>query len=412
MKKFFIVLCGILIIGDAFGAKRTLNTPTLADDVVIDAWGMKDALKKLSQALYDIQVNNKTDALNFYYEFSVGNVRGIFAPTWQFNTKAGTYGKNEEGSITPIIAREIYEHGGKFCMTQMQAAFGSQSGKFIDYFDNDRYKCQTICEPGYYGESCEKIGYECPKSGEDVDYTKDLNNREDGDLRLLDGKENNRIRPQVFGYKNGGYSLPQSDVMVLGLLNIKKHSVVASPVYVHAYNDVIESATSAKPYQKLLCAPGYTRNDLKNDCEFAPQCGNMNYDFCLNETGTGFDEASHVWIIDSTRNCKYFRCRDNYGFRSETDKTCVECSGGALAYVNSEGLCATCKIGEIVNDTKTGCSPNVQSFNKSEMHRKGNKECWMEIDEQKFAGCVHGCPKKTSDGACWDKTSKTCKTCD
>lgn len=417
MKKFFILICGILCVTNAFGVtKRTLNTPIkITDDKVINAWDMKDVSENLIQGIQDFFDKKDTKYSKIYTDWVNGDVKGIFAPMWQFNTTAGTYGtsgNNLEGSITPIIAREIYEHGGKFCMTQMQAGWGTNSGRFIDYFTDNKYQCATICEPGYHGTYCEKVGYECPQNGSAINYKTALNNREDNNFRLTSGEQENRIRPQVFDFKNAGNvdasSGVNSRVVVLGLLDIKEHAVIASPVLVVANNNKIIGAYSAEAYRKPLCAPGYTPNALGNDCVPAPQCGDNTRSFCSGETGDGFDETQHIWIIDDVKNCKKFRCRDDKGFTSENNKNCIECPGAPLAYVNDDGICDMCDRGQNPNNN---CKNNMTSYDKSHMQTYGNKQCWLETIPKRFAGCIHGCSQSSGGGECWDWTRKTCISC-
>ncbi len=401
MKKIIIAICGVMLACGAMGAdNRIFNTPIkLSNNTIVKAWGMENIFQKIQDAAvayaqqYGGPIPNANNAdsadVDLYKGFIEGTVEGVFAPNWQFNTKAGTYGTNNEGSITPIIAHEIYEHGGKFCMTQMQAGFGTNTGKFIDYFDDNtgskRYKCKVICEPGYRGDRCLQSGYDCPSSTS-TNYKNDLNNREDGALRLLSGYNKGQIKPEVFEYKNGGTDTNNSFALVLGLLTIKEHSVIASPVYVTSNKNTITGAYSNKIYNKLLCAPGYEPNEDKSDCKLSSYCEQVE-ELCEGENLNLFDEnKNHEWATKTTNNggtCKYITCKSGYGLKEVTSsKECEKCETTRIQGVNAQGVCKKCtEPNKMFNGTE--CK-NYDTYSIQEL-KKGIKnafDCWMETGRE------------------------------
>ena len=390
MRKFFIILCGVLVMSDAFGYRDVQIPKKITDSSILNAWG------------------SKFDDWNSYtIDVYSAKPKYAFAPDWQFNTKAGTYGTNgagAEGSIVAIIARDIWKNGGRFCTTQIQAA-ESGSNDWIDYHGiSSKYKCENICRPEYSGDKCAEHKFDCDHMN--VNYLNDLDNVKNASLRLLDGKQEYNITKyvDVFHYLNDNAS-NYSYAMVLGVLDRRQHSVLVAPVRVLADDGKMDSARAKSGAPILLCAPGYIASDsITKDCIPAPQCGGSDKPLCPNETADGYQEDQHEWQIGDT--CKKFRCKNNKGFKSENDKTCVECEGGALAYVNSNGLCDVCKKGETVpNATKTGCDNISKSYTKEEMKSRGSKECWLETDLRRFAGCVRGCPDSTP---CYDGDCKLC----
>ena len=388
MKRIIIAICGIMVAGGAMGApKRILNTPVLVQDAnIFKAWNMDFLLPDSGMSQSDLE--------NIAKKFNAGNVKGTFAPNWQFNTKAGTYGSNNEGSITPIIAREIYEHGGKFCMTQMQASYGSNSGKFIDYFDDNtgknRYKCQVICEPGYYGDYCLKRGYDCPKEDETVDYTKDLNNRKDDSLRLLSGNNDGQIKPEVFYYNNGNSS-NDSKAYVLGLLFQKEHAVIVSPVYVKAEKNVITKAQANSDFNKLLCAPGYKANSLGNDCVLNDSCTAGYTTLCPGLSEDDFDSSLHEITVGHNEvtgtDCRYFVCKqgNDYIFNPDT-KTCDKCETTFNRGIVG-GKCKTCPSGEMYKD---GNCHRYTTYSAQDLMRGIERayDCWKEGKQADYKKCV------------------------
>lgn len=424
MRKIIIAICGIILAGGAMGAdNRIFNTPIkLSNNTIVKAWGMENIFQKIQDAAvayaqqYAGPIPNANNAdgvdIEFYKGFIEGAVEGVFAPNWQFNTKAGTYGTNNEGSITPIIAHEIYEHGGKFCMTQMQAGFGQNTGKFIDYFDDNtgskRYKCKVICEPGYRGDRCLQSGYDCPSSTS-TNYKNDLNNREDDALRLLSGYNKGQIKPEVFEYKNGGTDTNNSFAMVLGLLTIKEHSVIASPVYVTSNKNTITGAYSNKIYNKLLCAPGYEPNEDESDCKLSSYCEQV-AELCDDENLDLFNEnKNHEWAtkIENEKTCKYIACKSGYGFKEGTQsKECEKCETTRIQGVNAQGVCKKCTGSNPMFNGEECVGYKYTLYAKDLLDGIQNiGKCWIKSSRSEYKDCVL-CNK----GQHWNETNKQCET--
>ena len=390
MKKFFVVLCGIFIVGNAFGASRS---PEINDDYLID-W-------KVGQP-YDKDVSD------------------TFTKPEYLHNREGTYGDGE-GAIVAFVAREIYRNGAKFCATQIQAANENWNDhSWIDYYDND-FPCQPVCKSGYTGEKCDEIWSPSEPNCVLSDFTKTTFAKSILDKIKTSGKSQGLITEtdmQVF-YHEPGYGLGENRNAwdtVLGVVEIKQHGLVVVPIRIQgrrtgmwpAYRSYIVNVHS-NDQPTLLCANGYVESN--GDCIKSPQCENVEKlaQMCHGYAKDDYVSAEHE-LKTGTGGCTYFRCMDHKGFKSDSDKTCVECPGGALAYINSTtGVCKQCKTGEVVNDTKDDCSSNVKSYSKSEMKKNGNRECWLETDPRKFAGCViENCP---NDRPCYDSSSKNCKEC-
>ena len=104
MKKFIIAICSVMLASSAMAVPdRIKNIPKQTKPENIEAWDMVETADKADKGEWLSITSN-----NFQ------SVKGIFAPNWQFNTVGGTYGQHGnsvEGSIVPIIAHKIYEHG-------------------------------------------------------------------------------------------------------------------------------------------------------------------------------------------------------------------------------------------------------------------------------------------------------------
>lgn len=410
MRKFLIILCGILITQAGFAEKRTLKKPlTESNTLVLDAW---DADTTITVNDYDQDVTSSFSISGFY------------------NTKAGTYGTNDEGSIIPIIAKQIYEHGGSFCMIQVQAANGSNSGYFIDYFmdtngtytaggSNYKHKaCVTICEEGWSGTGCATQTYKCDNPN--VDYTKDLNNRQDSNLRITSGKQNDTIRitdtVEVFAFSNGNTNY-NSYALVLGVLEQQPHSIKVAPVLINANDHYIKWAKIKSGSTKILCAPGYKVNAGQTDCELADEC-DPNYVGPCSDTRPStdlYDEDEHEKVTDTNKKCWYLRCKNGYGFDPEavSQGTCQPCTQGSKIGVNSAtGVCEHCQNpGDFFDDGKCRSAryqiPNMQMTKGIDyMNADNDRECWRESDIAKFKSCVMCEP-----GKCYNEESHNCGNC-
>ncbi len=410
MRKFLVILCGILITQAGFAEKRTLQEPhILTSDAYFDAWDAEKA-----PDISKVTANYSTD------------ISGIFSISGFYNTDMGTWGR-DEGSIIPIIAKKIYEHGGQFCMIQVQAANGRDTGKFIDYFMDQngtytsggseyKHKCLTICEEGWTGAKCATQKYECSKPN--VDFTKDLNNRQEGKLRITSGKQSDDIRitngVDVFYYKNGNTSY-NSYALVLGVVQQNQHSIEVAPVMIYANDQYIKWARMIPDTGKLLCAPGYKVNSSGTDCELADECDPSYVGPCPNAYPSTnlYDEDKHDKVSDTAQNCWYIRCKNGNGFDPEKISTaeCTTCVQGAKIGVNdATGVCETCKNpGEFFADGQCKPAryqiPNLQ-LAKGIDYLNSDNECWRESDTAKFKSCVL-CEK----GKCYNETNHNCGNC-
>ena len=366
MKKFIIAICGICFATVCLA--RDALTPKLVDGNVRDKWGASTDFNK-----YSTDVFSKGATLHF-------------APDWQFDTKAGTFGTNNEGSIVAIIATDVWENGGHFCTRQIQSAW-SGSKDWIDYYENSKYKCKDICRPGYSGTKCAEHKFACDNSN--VNYLNDLNDVYDASLRMLDGKTDGNVteNTHVFYYKND-YSEEQSYVMLLGVLQRKQHSVLVAPVRV--LTDEGDKITSARSNGSkiLLCAPGYDKDG--DDCKLSSYCENL-ADLCDGENLDLFDETkNHEWAtkIENGKSCKYITCKSGYGLDpNKTDKTCIPCATTRKQGVNSNGECKQCGDNEVFNN---GNCDKYKQLSKHDLldgfHNIG--KCWMKSNPSEYKKCV------------------------
>lgn len=340
MKKFLIALCGILVVGNA-------NAYHVVSDSMSSNW-LVDSNSKLT---FDL------------------DTRHI------------------------IIAKNIYDNGGRFCFlsADREAVLG----------------CATFCKENYAGVLC------ADQIAPDQEFTcddKTIDARFSGDQSGTD----TTWAEDVFDYST---LTPTSEMIaVLGVIERKPHAIKVAPLLIKT-NDW---SAMIKGTPQWLCPQGYVLNEARDDCVRPTRCDKP-VEICPGETDSGFVATQHEWLtrpdetkpyitkkvgnkmIYSRPRCRYFRCPDQTGFKSTNDKTCVECEGGALAYIKSDGTCGVCKKGEIATESRNGCEPEgrLTKYSQSSMKKNGERECWMETDAQKFLGCVKGCAKNE----CWRKNN-------
>ena len=407
MRKIIIAICGIIVAGGAMGAEnRTYEHPNVISDGIQNAWGWS------SSFAYSTDVSKKISPENFY------------------NDTNGTYGhgSNGEGSIIPVIAREIYEHGGLFGMTQMQAAWTNRSGtgkpRWIDFFDQDEYKRQVVCESGWSGTKCEKHEYDC--SDLDINYKTKLNNPLDGKYRILSGEQDGRITSEidVFDYLDGYYgssnNLPDGNFsdsktdehysVVLAVIEIKPHALIVGPTKVKASATTITKAFSRKDSYKVLCAPGYTENSTHDDCVLSSYCEQV-AELCYGENLNSFDEnKNHEWATKTVneKTCKYIACKSGYGLKKEgiESKECEKCETTRKQGVNANGVCEKCTDHDKMFNGESCVDYRYRLYAKDLLDGIQNiGKCWMKSSPSEYKDCVL-CGK----GQYWNETNKQCET--
>ena len=405
MKKFFIILCGILIMGDA-----AADWPTNYQQPRYYAYSASsDPWKSLTtNGNYSKTLSGSSLYPNLSNQMSKVS-----------SSNHGTH--DDEGAVVLIMARDIFKNGngGMFCTTQVQAA--NQNGRrytWIDYYDYPgKYKCEPLCRPGYYGTECSQTGTP------DSCYTDKL---DFGSLtQNTSGKweQQKTTSTSVLWYQNSkASSTTTAEHRILAVVKKMDHGVIVSPVSVIAERYQSGNGNGKYSWIKsvnsngnefLLCAQGYEPNASGTDCQEPSWCGQKKAldNLCPGYTANGYDSDIHKLEYNETNKCYVIKCDySNYGFKSKNDTTCVECDGGVLAYVNADGLCDKCEKGQYPNSNGNGCIDKSDLNTYSQMQMKSgpssNRECWLETDPNKFGGCVI-C---STNNQCWD--GKNCGQCD
>lgn len=400
MKKFFILICGILLATNAFSYTR--KEPSTVPTDLWTAWGYQG----------DDYLDNFTTDLSgeFMSAYRIGEPN-----------QSGACGINDEGAGVAIIATDIFSngHGAKFCARQIQAnnEYGGSSIDFYDTKDYNKY-CFTFCKYGYYGNQCNQTEF---SKCDDNDYTSEFPNVMDVP-KWLDKTDKychdpSKIKTEITPvfYKNLNNQEANlyffSRVVLLGVTAVKKHGIIVGPVDIRVQttsrNSSWISYVKGNGKQFALCAAGYKPNEDNSDCVAVySSCDDMEN---LNNLCSGFSKDNyksdeHSLVYNNSRKCYNVRCQNHKGFSSEYNTTCVECPGAPLAYVNDDGICDMCERGTNPNEK---CKGNMKSYDKLQMQTYGNRQCWLETNAKKFLGCVKGC----GANQCWKNNACT-NNCD
>lgn len=374
MKKVLITLCGIFMITNAFASEKPNKTSV--DGATY--WKVGGS--------YSVDVSGTGD--NDYSKFT---------PKYQLESRYGTFGNTANGSIVAVVANRIYENGGVFCTTQIQAG-NNYYTLWIDYYKTSGYKCFTICKPGYYGDDCSST--EADKCDKDTDFTK-IFDKSQYDMRIGTGKTKGRFTKEmdVFSYDEPGTAKEKENV-VLGVIKRLKHGVIVAPVKIVGRRngnfldiDTRIMSTRSNGSNTLLCAAGYKANTDKTDCvEGVSLCEtNSQIEWCPGYNGTEYNSEQHGWKKQGS--CKVYYCKlAGYGFKSATDRTCELCGTDLRSGASrSTGTCTTCPIGQCFTDGECGnCKYTISKLQMARGYKydETDKECWRETDPKKFGGCV------------------------
>ncbi len=374
MKKFFILICGILFVTNAFGGDTTPREPQKVDESLRNKWG-------LYPWIFNTDLSGK-----FMYAGRIGK-----------SNQFGTCGTNDEGAGVAIIATNIFKNGNgaEFCGRQIQAHREGYS--WIDFYDTKDYnqKCFTFCKSGHYGVECNQTTFsQC----DDKDYTSEFPNimgAADDWLDTTDkychdtSKIKTEITP-VFHYvidKNN-----DSQVYVLGVTSIKPHGIIVGPVQIAAkrkHSGSWISSVMGNGNTFALCAAGYIPNSNNSDCVPGPSCASeaekLN-NLCSGFSKDNYKSDEHSLVYNNNGKCYNVRCQNHKGFSSEYNRTCIECPGAPLAYVNNDGVCDMCDRGKYPNGTS--CSNTIASYDKVQMYSNRNNDCWLKTKADEYSDCV------------------------
>lgn len=394
MKKIIVAICGIILAGGAFAAPEHYQYPK-------QRFYSPDVWKA-----YNNGASYNTPIDSTLYK-NLANQIG--------KDSHGTH--DDEGAIVLIIARDIYDNGGNFCMTQIQAA--NQNGRrytWLDYYDySGKYKCKTLCRPGFYGADCSKTGTPSSCDTEILDFG-DYTKKTSGEWV---GQITNKTKVFVYSNSEAQSSDTTATHRILAVVKQMPHGVIVSPVEVigdryrpgdlNGIYSYIKSVYS-NGQEFLLCAQGYEANSSKTDCVKPTWCDKktMLDNLCDGYTTSQYREGEHK-LVDGEGNCEdktVIRCAyDGYGFdKSSSDRTCIPCNENRKFGIDSDGVCQKCTTtGDYFNGIECAHGTPIP-LRQLVDGITGTAKCWLKSTLSEYKSCVR-CDK----GEQWDDSTNGCK---
>ncbi|MDR2412665.1 MAG: hypothetical protein LBD50_00435 [Rickettsiales bacterium] len=313
---------------------------------------------------------------------------------------------DDEMAILLLIARDVNANGAKFCVTQAQGTNKNKGNALTIYFEPEGGlgECFWLCKENYGGDGCTT-----PRDDNFCDSTL-ITKAKFANYKIATQGANIESQISMF-YMNDpvgcGLNKTQEHDMVLAVSGWlpRGHGALVQPMVVRAersgWEDMVSTATVMKVgTPTLLCKNGYKANYAKDDCDPVDptKCTLTDADLCAD--WKDFNAAAHEPKYDDTAKCYKYRCLAGYAFKSDADKTCVECKGNPKNGANPDtGVCVNCETGKLFSDkteyAPAYCRTAIKYSNQELAFGKGNdhnaelnKQCWTIISPDEYLKCV------------------------
>jgi hypothetical protein len=317
-------------------------------------------------------------------------------------------------ATTVLIAREIYENGGKFCPTRITASSASSYENVTLYYrDNPMFTCYTICKPGYYGNTCEKSG--TPSVCGNINYESVLKDKLKIDTKSDTSLSSYSINAFGAGQEFSGYGLSRVEtyqLTTLGIIGYVPYGVVVAPIKVSASGMSNTVSVSTNDRTTTLCANGYK---IENGACVKPEnCPriivvhpNQNdetaweINFCPGYEN--YDETKHYLVKNNT--CYSYFCKKG-GFDPDSNrKDCIEdCGNTKKSGVLENRDCEICLDNKIFNG-ESCVDYKYRLYAKDLLDGIQNiGKCWIKSSPSEYKDCV-----LCSKGQYWNATNKKCE---
>jgi len=314
--------------------------------------------------------------------------------------KKKIYSSDDDQAIIAFSAREVYEHGGRFCLTQFHV--GSSTTQLFLYKQQPNWpgmRCMTLCEPGWDGPNCQsKTSEDSPCDSTDI--AAEIKRVQKYKYRDNDAIAYSRWRMAVdHQYFTGGFVHNHyPHYIILGASDFYQHGVVAQPVLmgaagVHPVPTVLHTAPAGGKIKKL-CAQGFTKNE---NCDISSK--NCAADiWCSGYSNANLKSDIH----EKQRNsyCNVIVCKD--GTKAlDSDFKCVDYDGyknGRCDIAGNDlfGRLVKCENGKIFNaktctcDTARSVSQEIMQYGLSGRNAIVADQCWTKESAGDFKNCVLG----------------------
>lgn len=424
MKKnlFFCLIVGLFSLSDAFAGAGG------------DAYRLPDVVYKLSDysALTEwgnpyidntyIQDSNR-EPKSFRLKQGWGCCSPLSWSQWaalkpEERTEARMFPRTEnkdDVSVMVFVARKIYAHGGRFCLTQLTSwSSDRELGMYVQQANWPKMPCVTLCEPGWDGKECKeknKADTGNDTSCDTTDIATDITRVKQQIYQDNDALGMARWRlaagDDIDFFARSKVANHYEHVIFLGATDFMQHGVVAQPMLLgsvgtHPAVTELFSGAAASGKIKTLCAQGFTRNDK---CEVSSKnCGSNVW--CNGYSDSNFKSNIHVKQMKDS--CNIILCKDR-SKALDSNFNCVEYDNTKTGLCEKEdsdslyGKLVECGEGYIFNKDTCKCDTARYVKSKDEM-RYGqmgrntemvNDQCWTKIDSGEFRDCVLGTTSST-----------------
>ena len=348
-------------------------------------------------------------------------------------------GGNRDGerAIIAVIAREIVEHGGYFCPTQIQCGqkrnywhTDLNQTSYTLYYNPSGFsesKCVWLCEPGYFGKGCKPQGYN-PVANVSKTEVNTKGYFSGVSLNKQLASKTTNIETTIFAFDVWNHNKKYEADTVLGLYQFGVHGAHAAPIAVYCtHNGKIKTEKPVTYVQKiakmtgkdsLLCASGYIPDATKTDCV----ADNTNYDidpetgetfvektpWCDGFPGTQYDMEKHY--REEGNGCiKYFCSEQGYAFPRSGVAICEPCTADKKSGIHpNTGVCVHCETGTVFDKETGNCVSAVQISKWDMMYGCGKTrsdydkdlvgQCWTKGSPDELIACVRYTGSKCAIG--------------
>ncbi len=308
--------------------------------------------------------------------------------TFWMSKKVRADNANDEAIVIVYMARQVVEHGGYFCATQLRSRNSGKSGcpniwtQYQNPTGDFERTCFWLCEPGYTGENCVSGK---AKSADACKYTnlsaatllKDIGFQQTGGYDTATVESAIHDAGARFFYSNTTRKSDESDVILLAKEYLENgHGIVASPATFSAHggmwnaenysdewldckygdSNLTVTANGGGYTTKKLCMPGFDGEDCTTT--YCKTC-----------------DDTLAKYNDKTGSCS--DCIENH-IRNKEGK-CEKCPAGTTA-VQDKKICLECKKTEYVKDGE--CVPR-DVIEKSVLYN-----CYPNENANDFKACV------------------------
>lgn len=394
MRKIIIAICGVMLACGAMGEPSRYGKPKKYSSTSGgDVW---------KSGVYSTSYTTPLDSV-LYPDLAdqMSKISSDIHGTW-----------NDEGAIVLIVARDIYDNGGNFCMTQIQAA--NENGTrytWLDYYQYPgKYECEVLCRSNFWGPGCQKTGKPGCSSVGEINFG--------AYEKKTSGEDEHKITDKIqtfLAYNAEAEADTTATHRVLVVTKKMNHGVIVSPVEIIGERYQSGTGNGKFSYIKsvhsngqtfLLCAENYEPNGNGDDCELSSWCGG-DIRICSDETRT-FDESKHDWDTKNDKDgriCKFITCKSGYGLK-EDNQTCIPCPTTKKQGVNPDtGVCIECTDTNKMFNGERCVDYKYTLYAKDlldGMHNVG--KCWMKSSPSEYKDCV-----LCSKGQHWNAAIKKCE---